>query len=52
MLFDLATSLPTAATTLPVREAAVMNAQLREIAPNFFGPPPPDPESEPASGMD
>lgn len=52
MLFDLATSLPAAATTLPVREAAVMNAQLREIAPNFFGPPPPDPESEPASGMD
>ena len=52
MLFDLAASLPAAATTLPVREAAIMNAQLQTIAPNFFGPPPPDPGLEPADGTD
>ncbi len=52
MLFDLASSLPAAATTPPVREAAVMNAQLQAIAPNFFGPPPSSPETESSSGTD
>ncbi len=52
MLFDLATNLPAAATTLPVREAAVMNAQLQAIAPNYFGPTPLDPGPEPGSGTD
>ncbi|SDM27790.1 hypothetical protein [Maricaulis salignorans] len=40
MLFDIAVSVPAAATTPPVREAAVMNAQLQAIAPNYFRPPP------------
>ena len=40
MLFDIASGLPAAGTTLPVREAAVMNAQLQAIAPNYFRPPP------------
>ncbi|WP_417495661.1 hypothetical protein [Maricaulis sp.] len=40
MLFDIAVSLPAAATTPPVREAGVMNAQLQAIAPNYFRPPP------------
>lgn len=48
MLFDLATSLPASATTLPVREAAIMNAQLQAIAPNYFGPPPSESTEEPA----
>lgn len=52
MLFDLATSLPAAATTLPVREAAVMHAQLLAIAPNFFGSPPASAEIEASSGTD
>ncbi|WP_417480985.1 hypothetical protein [Maricaulis sp.] len=40
MLFDIAVTLPAAATTLPVREASVMNAQLQAIAPNYFNAPP------------
>ena len=52
MLFDLASSLPAAATTLPVREAAVMHAQLQSIAPNFFGSPPVSAETEAASSTD
>ncbi|WP_339742731.1 hypothetical protein [uncultured Maricaulis sp.] len=64
MLFDLAAGLPAAATTLPVRETAVMSAQLRAIAPNYFGPilanpngesatePLPEPEPEPVSSPD
>lgn len=46
MLFDLAAGLPAAATTLPVRETAVMNVQLQAIAPNYFGPMPVDPDTE------
>tara|TARA_R110000868_G_scaffold120773_3_gene320594 strand:+ start:1412 stop:3031 length:1620 start_codon:yes stop_codon:yes gene_type:complete len=38
VLFDIASSLPSTETTLPVREAAIMNEQLRGIAPNYFGP--------------
>ena len=50
MLFDMAAGLPAAATTLPVREAAVMNAQLRVIAPNYFRPPLLPAETESADG--
>ncbi|WP_417471002.1 hypothetical protein [Maricaulis sp.] len=46
MLFDIAVTLPASATTLPVREAAVMNAQLQDIAPNYFNAPATAPDAD------
>ncbi|WP_417492302.1 hypothetical protein [Maricaulis sp.] len=52
MLFDIAVTLPASATTLPVREAAVMNAQLQDIAPNYFNAPATAPDVEAGTGAD
>lgn len=39
LLFDIARSLPAAEELPPARETAAMSGQLRELAPQFFGPP-------------
>ncbi|WP_417497024.1 hypothetical protein [Maricaulis sp.] len=52
MLFDIAVTLPASATTLPVREAAVMNAQLQDIAPNYFNAPATAPDAEAGTDAD
>jgi len=52
MLFDIAVTLPAAATTLPVREAAVMNAQLQAIAPNYFDASTDTPDADAETGAE